>query len=117
MQIEEDFRDTKNIYYGLGLSVNRTRDIKRLSVLLLLAAIASLILVILGLLAEANNLHRQFQANTVTSRRVLSFHYLGLRIYQSAHIQFHNLDPKAIRKRVKILLGIYTRTFDEGAFS
>ena len=116
MQIEEAFRDTKNIDYRLGFSVNRTGSLERLSVLLLLAAIASLILVILGLLAEEDNLHRQFQANTVTSKRVLSFHYLGLRIYQSSQFQFHHLDPKRIKKRVKILLQNYTRTFDEAAF-
>lgn len=116
MQIEQTFRDTKNIYYGLGLSVNRTRDIGRLSVLLLLAAIASFILVILGLLAEDRNLHRQFQANTIKTKRVLSFHYLGLRVYQCEWIQFHHIDTLRVQKYIKILLENYTGSFDEEAF-
>lgn len=75
-----------------------------------------LILVILGLLAENRQLHRQFQANTVKSKRVLSFHYLGLHIYQYEWIQFHNIAQQCIQKTIKILLEKYIGSFDEKAF-
>lgn len=83
MQIELTFRDTKNPYYGLGFSVNRTRSVDRISVLILLASIASLILTLIGMISEKLGIHRRFQANTVENKRVLSFHYLGLRVYQN----------------------------------
>lgn len=112
MQIEQTFRDTKNLYYGIGLSMNQTRKIERLTILLLLAAITSLILVILGLLAEAHRFHKQFQANTVNNRRVLSFHYLGLRVYQNKTLQF--LYASWIN--IKRLLIDYVCVFDEPAW-
>ena len=112
MQVEQTFRDTKNIHYGIGLGVNRTRAIERLSVLLLLAAIASLILLLLGLLAEEQGLHKKYQANTVKSRRVLSLHYLGLRICQNKNIRFLKKDWE----RIIIQLKYYACSFEEKAF-
>ncbi len=111
MQIEQTFRDTKNLYYGIGLSVNQTRKIERLKVLLLLAAIASLILLIIGLLAEQQGLHQQFQANTVNNRRVLSFHYLGLRIYQNEGFRLQEVGWA----NIKIGFKNYVCAFNEDA--
>lgn len=45
--------------------------------LLLIAALATVCLWWVGLIAEQSNWHRQFQANTVRDRRVLSVAYLG----------------------------------------
>ena len=44
---------------------------------LLIAALATVCLWWVGLIAEQANWHRQFQANTVRDRRVLSVPYLG----------------------------------------
>lgn len=80
MTIEENFRDTKSVSYGLNLNSNKTIKPKRFVVWLMLAALASFIAWIVGYLAEKLNLHYDFQANTYKHRRVLSFFYLGCQI-------------------------------------
>lgn len=80
MQIEECFRDTKSVRYGLSLRHNMGRNAQRVANLLLLGALAILVQWIIGKYAELNQLHRQLQANTVSTRRVLSTIYLGARL-------------------------------------
>lgn len=80
MQIEEAFRDTKSCNYGLGYELSGTKNPKRLQILLLIAALAALVLWILGTISKMTNQHRQYQANTVTERNVLSAIFLGLRV-------------------------------------
>jgi hypothetical protein len=77
MQIEETFRDAKNPRFGFALSYSRTRIEKRADVLLLVASLAHLVAVVVGLTAEAADLHLRFQANTIKNRRVLSVAMLG----------------------------------------
>ena len=87
MGIEESFRDSKNEYYGLGLKRSLSRCEKRLRVILLLAMMVQFYLYCVGKAAEDQGYHRDFQANTVTSRRVLSYGYLALRIHK--HKRYH----------------------------
>ncbi len=82
MQIEEAFRDSKSERYGLGMSLHGTKQLQRMSILVLIGTIAHTLLMLLGLLAEKQGLHHRFQANTIKERRVLSYLNLGLRIYQ-----------------------------------
>ncbi len=77
MQIEETFRDTKNSRFGMSLAHARPRFEKRADVLLLLASLAHLLALLLGIGAEAARLHRGYQANTVVAKRVLSLVLLG----------------------------------------
>jgi len=77
MQIEGSFRDLKNTNNGLGLRHCRSKSIERLSVLLLLAAIANFLLWIVGGLARQNNQHYGYQANTTKNRAVLSQVMIG----------------------------------------
>lgn len=49
MQIEETFRDLKNTQWGMGMSSSQTRHPKRLAVLLLIAALLSFALWLIGL--------------------------------------------------------------------
>jgi hypothetical protein len=49
MQIEETFRDIKNPQWGMGLSTSQTRPPKRLAALLLIAALLSFALWLIGL--------------------------------------------------------------------
>jgi hypothetical protein len=72
MQIEESFRDSKNERLGLGLSASRSRSRERIGVLLLIAAIASFMLRLIGEIAKHGHLERQCQSNTRTDRAVLS---------------------------------------------
>jgi hypothetical protein len=80
MQIEETFRDAKSHRWGLGLRYCRCSDVERMQVLLLIAALATLMLWLAGLGAHARDWGRRFQANTVRSRSVLSTIFLGRQI-------------------------------------
>ena len=80
MTIEENFRDTKSSKYGFSFDKNETIKPERLTVWMLLAALASLIAWLIGAAAEQLNLHYDFQANTYKHRRVLSFFYLGCQV-------------------------------------
>ena len=72
MEIEEMFRDIKNSRYGWALEFARTRSAQRYEILLLLAALATFALLLFGLAAEKQGIHRRYQANTTSARRVLS---------------------------------------------
>lgn len=77
MQIEESFRDAKNHRHGWSLRHARSDSAARLEVLLLIASLAFLAVQLVGRAVVLSGLHRQFQANTVMHRRVLSFFVLG----------------------------------------
>jgi hypothetical protein len=78
MQIQETFRDTKSHRFGFGLRYARSTSLGRIHVmLLLLVALATLVLWLVGSAARAHNLARQFQANTISHRAVLSTPFLG----------------------------------------
>lgn len=77
MQIELTFRDLKSRRFGWGFEHARCRSTNRIAVQFLLAALASLVVMLFGIAAEAASLQRQFQANTTTKRRVLSLVRLG----------------------------------------
>lgn len=77
MQIEETFRDAKSRRYGWSFETARTRRTSRVDVMMLVAALASVLVLIVGIAAEGAKLHRAFQANTVSQRRVLALTTLG----------------------------------------
>lgn len=77
MQIEETFRSAKSHRFGWAQSDARSGSANRISVLFLLISLGMLVQMLLGALVEYLGLHRQFQANTTASRRVLSLFRLG----------------------------------------
>ena len=77
MQIEEAFCDLKNTRNGFSLRHCRSFETERLNVALLIAAIAMLLLWIVGVLAKQQKHHVLFQANTVRHRNVLSTFTIG----------------------------------------
>lgn len=77
MQIEQNFRDDKSTASGLKWRFSRTRCPKKISVLILIAAIATLILWMIGFTAEKKNIQHDFQANTVRTYRVISYVFLA----------------------------------------
>ena len=79
MQIESTFRDLKNSQWGFQLRAHRSRCPMRLAVLVLVATLATFVAWLIGSAAVTQNIHREYQANTV-KRRVLSVVYLGLQI-------------------------------------
>lgn len=60
MQIEQTFRDVKNGQFGLGLTTSQTRKIQRLAILLLLGALITYALWLIGLAAAANGYAIQY---------------------------------------------------------
>ena len=64
MQIEEAFRDLKSDKFGFGVTNSRSKNINRLNVLLMIAALVTLCLWWVGLLAQQQGWHRHFQANS-----------------------------------------------------
>jgi len=89
MQIEEGFRDMKSRLYGLGFEQNKSTLKRRLTLLILIATLASLVLMLVGLTVKSANLHRRYQANSVETRAILSFHFLGLRAFADKRLRFH----------------------------
>jgi hypothetical protein len=76
-RIELTFRDQKCGRFGLGLDAIRTKHLQRARAYMLLAVLGHYVAFVLGTRAERSGLSRQFQANTVTDRRVLSLPRLG----------------------------------------
>ncbi|NGY07067.1 IS4 family transposase [Solimonas terrae] len=64
MQIEEGFRDTKSVAYGLGIANGRHTTFMRAANLLLIAALASFLLWMIGCLAEARDWRRMVSVNS-----------------------------------------------------
>lgn len=80
MQIEESFRDLKSQRFGFSFSEMRSKCIKRMEILLLIAALATLCLWVIAIAAKSKKLHYRYQANTVKNKNVLSLTYLGWQI-------------------------------------
>lgn len=66
--IEETFRDTKDLHFGLGLSSTHIKDPSRRDRMLLLVALAEALLTLLGAAGESVGLDKLFKANTVAKR-------------------------------------------------
>lgn len=66
--IEESFRDTKDLRFGMGLSSMRISRVKRRDRMLLLSALATALLTLLGAAGESLGFDRLLRANTVKSR-------------------------------------------------
>jgi hypothetical protein len=100
--IEETFRDTKDITFGLGLRATHIRDAERRDRMLLLIAIAQALLTLLGAASEACGLDRTLKANTV-KRRTMSLLNQGLYWYGCLG------RPTMRQEWVERLLGAYER--------
>lgn len=73
MQVEQNFRDEKNPRWGFGLREGMSQSVERIEVLSLIGALASIIMWLSGYALENKGIHIKYQANTVSTRRVLSF--------------------------------------------
>ncbi|EAB7078586.1 IS4 family transposase [Salmonella enterica subsp. enterica serovar Tudu] len=73
MQIEQNFRDEKSERFGFGLRASYSRSAGRLLVLSLLATLSTIVLWLIGYHAENKGLHLRYQANSIKSRRVISY--------------------------------------------
>ena len=94
MQIEEGFRDIKNSRWGFSLDEAKVNSKFRYENLLLVGVLATFAVWLTGKVAEQKNMHRQYQANTVKTRNVLSTFYLGSRVLNNQRISFRLKDFK-----------------------
>ncbi len=92
MQIEEGFRDIKNSRWGLGFNEARCTTTYRYENLLLVAHLATLAVWMIGKIAEMKQWHRDYQANTVKTTKVLSTFFLGLEVIKRRADNFLNQD-------------------------
>lgn len=80
MQIEQTFRDLKNPQWGMGLSTSQTRKPKRLAVLLLIGALLSFALWLIGIVARNRGFCVQYgsaaKASQTASILTLARHWL-----------------------------------------
>lgn len=74
--IEETFRDSKDVHFGMGLSATHIRRTDRRDRLLFLGAIAHALVTLLGAAGERCGLDRMLKVNTV-KRRTLSLYKQG----------------------------------------
>jgi len=92
MQIEEGFRDIKNSRWGFSLDEARVSTTYRYENLLLVGALATFAVWLTGKIAELKNIHRQYQANTIKTRNVLSTFYLGCQVLKKEAMVFQRED-------------------------
>ena len=104
MQIEETIRDLKSHRWGFALRYARTNRPERLEALLLISALATLILWLLGLAARERKWGRHFQANTERHRNVLSTVFLGQELWRSHRFKVTLSELFDALKRLKLLV-------------
>lgn len=88
MKIEHDFRDSKDPKWGMGMRESRSCDPTRLTIQLLIGFLASFMLWLIGLCLEKQERHRDFQANSIKHKRVLSLIFLALEAIRNGYMKF-----------------------------
>jgi len=101
MQIEEAFRDLKSVRWGFAGNLQATRKEHRLSVLMLVATLAHIVVLLSGLAVVSSGQAGRYQVNTLRKRRVLSLCFLGYRAWQNPDFHF----TPSIWKSVITLMG------------
>lgn len=105
--IEETFRDTKDIHFGMGLKATHIGDSSRRDRLLLLGAVAHALLTLLGAAGERAGLDRLLKTNT-SKRRQLSLYRQGCFWYDAL--------PNMPDDRLERLMVAYDNTIREQRF-
>ena len=104
--IEPSFRDSKDLRFGMGMSVLRIADPQRRDRLLLLNAFAILFLTILGAAGESLGMDRQLRTSTV-KRRVHSLFRQGCLLYE--------LIPNMPEQRLRPLIEKFQELLSQNA--
>jgi hypothetical protein len=105
--IEETFRDTKDLHFGMGLSATHIGDADRRDRLLLLVAMAHTLLTLLGAASEASGLDRYLKVNTV-KKRTHSLYRQGL--------YWYHCIPTMREEWLRRLIDAFDRIVREHAF-
>jgi hypothetical protein len=102
--IEETFRDTKNGHLGMGLSATHIRNEARRDRLIFIAAIAHMLVTLLGAAGEKCGLDRTLKSNT-SAKRQLSLYNQGLHWYMAI--------PNMREERLRMLIEAYGEVLKE----
>ena len=102
--IEETFRDTKDVHFGLGLSATHISKTDRRERLLFLGAIAHALLTLLGAAGERCGLDSRLKVNTV-KHRTLSLYRQGCYWYDAL--------PNMREERVEMLVAAFDEEVNE----
>lgn len=109
MQIEQNFRDDKSPRFGFAWRYSRTRDAARISVLCLIASLATLVLWLTGFAAEQQHWQRRFQANTVKNKRVLSYLSLAKQLIRQ---ESEKIPWRTLHEVIPVLVTHYKQDLD-----
>lgn len=101
MQIEESFKDLKT---GLNFNESNTRIQQYLSVLLLLAMLAQYVLFLLGMAVKLSQQHLRYQANSIKTKAVLSYQFIGLRAFKDQCLKLRKSDWQAAKLKIQQLM-------------
>ncbi len=101
---EPQFRDTKDIYHGMGLSKTHIKDPQKRDRLLFIHAISTIILTFLGAACEKIGLDKYFKVNTSKKR--------SLSLFNQGVILFNRL-PKMCEETLRKLLSSFSELLDE----
>lgn len=96
--IEETFRDTKDLRFGMGLKTTRISNTGRRDRILLVSALAMALLTLLGAACEKVGLDKLLRANTST-KRTHSLFFQGCHYYEAL--------PNMRRERARPLLAAF----------
>jgi hypothetical protein len=100
MCIEQGFRDTKNQRLGFCLRETRSTTAERLSILLLISALATFVVCIYGQGCRLLNLQHHYQTNSIKNRPVLSWFCLGIIGIKQKIPLCKNLIPRIIKDMI-----------------
>jgi hypothetical protein len=103
-RIEETFRDTKDIHFGMGLSATHIGSPVRRDRLLFLAAFAFVLLTLLGEAGERAGLDRYLKANT-SKKRTMSLYNQGFYWFMAI--------PNMKEERLERLVTAYAEVLQE----
>ena len=101
MQIEESFRDLKT---GLNFNESNTRTREYLSVLLLIAMLAQYVLFLLGMAVTLSKQHLRYQANSIKTKAILSYQFIGLRAFKDTVLKLKQCDWQAAIHKIQDLM-------------
>jgi len=96
---EPQFRDTKDIHFGMGLSFTHIKNADRRDRLLLIHAIATLVLTLLGAAGEKIGLDKYLKSNTSKKRQ--------LSLFKQGCIYFRRLFRMVKKTAVKLIEAFY----------
>lgn len=100
---EPQFRDTKDMHFGMGLSKTHLKSMARRDRLLFIHAIATAILTILGAAGESIGLDKYLKVNTVKTRT--------LSLFRQGCIYFDRI-PKMVKETLHKLLTEFYKIVD-----